>query len=235
MGSKFNNNHTLYEDLLKKEISQTDQTAQLVEYHDYYPSYGNDKVKCKNLGEKFASINSYFLEYLREYHIPGAFIKLEEKNSLLFQKHEKFPFSVKILNIIDKRTARIFDKKEFETLGLPLFELHYGKGKDSLISESHLIAFDLCGIEDIKIINRICSKINAVLKSFFERRNSLLAEVTCFFGKNQDKIFLIDDFTPASMKIIPLNKENHTIDPYKFGTAAEIKQYTDHLFNLMST
>ena len=234
MGSKFNNNHTLYEDLQKKGNPVIDQSGLLIEYHDYY-SNGNGKIKCKNLGEKFASINSYFLEYLREYHIPGAFIKPEGKSSLLFQKHEKFPFSVRILNIIDKRTARILDKKEFDPLVLPLFELHHGSGKDSLISESHLIAFDLCSIEEIKIINRICSKINAVLKSFFERRNSLLAEVNCFFGKNQDKIFLVDDFTPASMKIVSLNKENHIIDPYKFGTAAEIKQYTDHLFNLMST
>lgn len=234
MGPKSNNNHALYEDLLKKENPVTDQPAQLIEYHDYY-SNGNDKIKCKNLGEKFASINSYFLEFLREYHIPGAFLKLEGKNSLLLQKHEKFPFSVRILNIIDKRTSKIFDKKEFDSLMLPIFEFHHGNGKDSLISESHLIAFDLCNIEEIKIINRICSKINAVLKSFFERRNFLLAEVTCYFGKNEDKIFLIDDFTPPSLKVIPINKDNHFVDPYKFGTASEIKQYTDHLFNLMST
>ena len=234
MGSKFNNNQLLYEDLLKKDNPESDQPAQIIEYHDYY-SNGNGKIKCKNLGEKFASINSYFLEYLKEYHIPGAFIKLEGKNSLLFQKHDKFQFSVRILNLIDKRTARVFDKKEFDPLVLPLFELHHGNGKDSLISESHLIAFDLCNIEEIKIINRICSKINAVLKSFFERRNSQLAEVTCYFGKNEDKIFLINEFTPSSLKVIPFIKDNNFIDPYKFATASEIKQYTDHLFNLMST
>jgi len=234
LGSKFNNNHTLYEDLLKKENPEPEPPFQVIEYHDYYCN-GNGKIKCKNLGEKFASINSYFLDYLREYHIPGAFLKLEGKNTLLFQKYDKFPFSVRILNIIDKRTGRIFNKKELDPLVLPLFELHHGSGKDSLISESHLIAFDLCTIDEIKTINRICSKINAVLKSFFERRNSLLAEVTCSFGKNEDKIFLVDDFTPPSMKVIPLTRENHFIDPYKFGTASEIKQYTDHLINLMST
>jgi phosphoribosylaminoimidazole-succinocarboxamide synthase len=81
----------------------------------------------------------------------------------------------------------------------------------------------------------MCSKINAVLKSFFERRNSLLAEVTCHFGKSEDKIFLVDDFTPASLKVLPLNQNDRYPDPYKFGTSAEIKQYTDHLFNLMSS
>lgn len=235
MGLKFNNNKTIFEDLLKKDNHDDDHNFQMVEYPDYFIDLNNNKIKSKNLGEKFAAINSFFLDYLKEYHIPCSFLKLENKTCLKYLKHDKYPFSVRILNVIDKRTSRIFHKREFDNLPLPVFELHYGIGKDTLISESHLISFDLCNIEDYKIINRICSKINAVMKSFFERRNSILAEVTCHFGKLDDKIYLIDDFTPASLKVIPLNKDNHFVDPYKFATSAEIKHYTDHLFNLMST
>jgi hypothetical protein len=61
-----------------------------------------------------------------------------------------------------------------------------------------------------------------------------MAETTCSFGKFDDKIFVVDDFTPRSLKVIPLIKDNKTIDPYKFATAAEIKHYTDQLYNLMS-
>jgi len=234
LGLKFNNNKTIIEDLLKKDIPEADNAFQFIEYYDYFVDLNNNKIKSKNLGEKFASINSHFLDYLKEYHIPTSFCKLDNKNKLKHIKYNKFPFSIRILNIIDKRTSRILNKKEYDTLLLPLFEFHYGIGKDTLISENHLITFDLCSIEDIKVINRICSKINAVLKSFFERRNSILTEVTCHFGKSEDKIYLVDDFTPASLKVIPLNKDNHYIDPYKFSTSAEIRQYTDHLFNLMS-
>jgi phosphoribosylaminoimidazole-succinocarboxamide synthase len=235
LGLKFNNNKIIFEDLLKKDNHDDNHTFQMVEYPDYFIDLNDNKIKSKNLGEKFAAINSFFLDYLKEYHIPSSFLKLENKTYLKYLKHDKYPFSIRILNVIDKRTSRIFHKKEFENLPLPVFELHYGIGKDTLISESHLISFDLCNIEDYKIINRICSKINAVIKSFFERRNSLLAEVTCHFGKLDDKIYLLDDFTPASLKVIPLNKDNHFVDPYKFATSAEIKHYTDHLFNLMST
>jgi len=149
-------------------------------------------------------------------------------------KHKRFPFAVKILNVADKRTAKIFNIKESEVLNLPVFEIHTGNGKDTLISESHLIAFDLCTVEQMKLINRICSKVNAVLKSFFERRGYILAEANCHFGKYDEKIFLVDDFTPKSLKIIPLNKSEKSIDPYKFSTSAEIKHYTNHLFNIMS-
>ncbi len=232
--NKNNNNNHFGEELHKKELLFDEKDYFILEYFDFINSNGDKKVKIKNLGEKFAFINSFFFDYLKEYHIPAAFVRNHDKNSLKFIKHKRFPFGIKILNIIDKRTAKIFGHKEGEILNLPIFELHYGNGKDSMIAESHLITFDLCSIEELKIINRICSKINAVLKSYFERRGYLLAEATCHFGKNEDKIFVVDDFTPQSLKIIPINKTEKSIDPYKFSTSSEIKHYTDHLFNMMS-
>ena len=232
--NNFNNINDFEEGLPKKDLFLDEKDYFIIEYFDFLSVNGDKKVKIKSLGEKFASINSFFFEYLKEYHIPVAFVKNHNKTSLKFIKYKKFPFSIKILNIVDKRTAKIFNKKEGELLSLPVFEIHLGDGKDSLISESHLLAFDLCSTEDFIIINRICSKVNAVLKSFFERRGFLMAETKCSFGKFEEKIFIVDDFTPLSLKVIPLTKDNKGIDPYKFTTSAEIRHYTEHLYNLMS-
>jgi phosphoribosylaminoimidazole-succinocarboxamide synthase len=205
----------------------------IIEYPDFIEESSNKKVKCKNLGEKFAFINSFIFDYLKEYHIPVAFIKPQNKNSLWFYRYHKFPFSVKILNTADKRISRIFTVKENSPLNIPIFEYHLGPGKDNCISENHLTSFEICSNEDLRLINRICSKINAVLRSFFERRNASLVELSCFFGKTDDKLWLVDDFTPRSLKVIPVNND-HMIDPYKFSTSAEIKKYTDYLHNIMS-
>jgi phosphoribosylaminoimidazole-succinocarboxamide synthase len=204
----------------------------IVEYPDFIEENGNKRIKCKNLGEKFAFINSFIFDYLKEYHIPVAFIK-NDSHGLHFHKYQKFPFSVKILNSADKRISKVFSIKESTPLNIPILEYHYGTSKDSCISENHLISFDICSNEDIRIINRICSKVNAVLRSFFERRNSNLVEISCYFGKSEDKIWLVDDFTPRSLKVLPL-ENGHNIDPYKFATSIEIKRYTDFLHNLMS-
>jgi phosphoribosylaminoimidazole-succinocarboxamide synthase len=220
--------------LSEKVLPFDKQNYSVVEYSDFFLNGNSKKVRVKDLGEKFAAINSFFFDYLKEYHIPIAFIKLNNKVTLKFIKHERFLFYIKILNLIDKRTSKVFKKKEGELLDLPIFELHFGDQKDTLVNDSHLITFNLCTNEDMKIIYRICSKVNAVLKSFFERRNELLAEVSCFFGKAERKIYLIDDFTPKGMKIIPVNKGNKWIDPYKLSTSAEIKKYTDALFNMTS-
>lgn len=214
-----------------KTITLLDNNHILHQYSDTFSHNGKNKIKCKGLGEKFVSINSFFLDYLKEYQLPIAFVKAHNKNSLRYLKHDKLDFCIKILNLCDKRTAKIFGKKESDSLMLPLFEYHYGNGKDSMISESHLFTFNLCTAEDIKIINRICSKVNAILKSYFGRRNSTLAEVSCYFGKIEDKIYLIDDFTPNSLKVIPFDKNHSSIDPYNLQSAPLIKYYTDYLHN----
>jgi phosphoribosylaminoimidazole-succinocarboxamide synthase len=234
LNTTFNNNKTLYEEFHKKDLPLDNSEYIIHEYSDYFQDGGEKKIKTKDLGEKFASINAFFFDYLKEYHIPAAFIKNIEKNKLKFIKYTPFPFLVKILNVTDKRTAKIFGDKEGKVLNLPLYEFHYGDGKDNLISESHLISYNLCSNEDLKLISRICSKINAVLKSFFERRSLLLAEVSCNFGKADEKIYLVDDFTPKSLKVLPLSNESKWSDPYKLTTSSQIKNYTNQLYNIMS-
>lgn len=218
----------------KTDIPFDDQNYQSIEYYDCYHISPVKKTKIKDLGAKVASTNAFFFDYLKEYHIPTAFIKKNSENSLMFINNKEFPFRVKMLNSADKRIAKIFGLKDREEMKLPIFELHFGNGKDSLISESHLVAFDLCNSDDLKLINRICSKVNAVLKSFFERRNEIMPEMSVQFGKFEEKIFLTGDFSPSSLKILPKDDSVKFPDPYKLSTTAEIKKYTDHLFNIAS-
>lgn len=191
------------------------------------------EIKPKDFGQKSAQLNVFFLDYLKEFHIPTAFVKLHSASSILNLKHRRIPFSIKILNTLDKRTAKIFNHKEGEILNLPIFEYHYGGNKDSIITESHIVSFDLCSIEDLRLMTRICSKINAVLRSFFERRNLILSELSCIFGKNSDKFFLVEDFSPQSLKVISSDKTLKLPDPYKLTTPSDVKKYSDFLINLL--
>ena len=235
MTIKSDNNNFLTGELVSRDFPLDGNDYLLIEYPDFITDEKNKKIRVKGLGEKFASINSFFMDYLKEYHIPASYIKNHSKSVLKHISFQKFPFYVKILNIIDKRTAKIFSKREYEPLNLPIFEYHYDNGKDSFVSESHLTAFDFCTYEELRLIGRICSKVNAVLKSFFERRNEILAEVNCYFGKSEDKIYLIEDFTPRSIKTIPIEKNDKALNPYKLTTPNQLRKYTDHLFKLTNT
>ena len=50
----------------------------------------------------------------------------------------------------------------------------------------------------------------------------------------EDKVFLIGDFSPASIKIFPKDESVKWTNPYKFTSAAEVRKYTEHLFNIAS-
>lgn len=224
----------MIETILRKDIPFDEGNYQLIEYQDNYFIDDKKKIKVKDIGKKVALTTAFFFDYLKEYHIPTTFLRKDGDASLKFSVAQEFPFRIKILNLADKRNSKIFGMKEGAEMNLPVFEFHYGCGKESIISESHLIAFNLCSSEDMKLIIRICSKINAVLKSFFDRRNENLAEICCHFGKNEDKIFLIGDFSPAGVKIFPKDESVKWTNPYKLSTTAELKKYTEHLFNIAS-
>jgi len=224
----------MIETVTRNDIPFDEGIYNIVEYLDYFFISENKKVKVKDAGKKTAQLIAFFHDYLKEYHIPTAFFRNESDNSLRFLTSKQYPFRVKVLNNVDKRNSNVFNIKETTELTLPIFEFHYGNRKESIICESHLIAFDLCNTEDLKLISRICSKINAVLKSFFERRNETLAEISCSFGKFEDKILLTGDFSPTSLKIFSKEDNSKTINPYKLSTSAEIKNYTNHLFNIAS-
>ena len=224
----------MIETLKRNDIPFDEGDYQLIEYQDVYSVTEDKKVKVKDIGKKVALTNTFFFDYLKEYHIPTAFLRKDGESALKFSTFKEYPFRIKILNSADKRNSKIFGIKEGTELNLPVFEFHYGNCKESLISESHLIAFNLCNSEDMKLIIRICSKINAVLKSFFERRNEILAELSCHFGNHDDKVLLVGDFSPASLKIFPKDDSVKWTNPYKLTTASDVKKYTEHLFNIAS-
>jgi len=216
---------------IKENLSGTEADLKLIEYSDFFFTPKYVKVAAKRYGEKSALLNSYFFEYLKGYNIPIAFVKKADKGSLQFLKYTEFTFRVKILNSADVRTSKIFSIKSGSPLELPIQEYHYGDSKESVITESHIISFNLCSYDELKIINRLCSKINAIVKSFFERRNLSLVELTCTFGKFDGKIYLIGDFSPLSIKIVS-NKPDEKLGPYKIETFSQMKKYTDYLIKL---
>ncbi|MCX6149824.1 MAG: hypothetical protein NTX22_04800 [Ignavibacteriales bacterium] len=224
----------VYEETGKIIYLCEDENYFSIEYTDDVNLNSKEIVKIKNIGAKFTLSNSFFLDYLNAYNIQTGYKKVEE-NSIVLNKHYQFPFYIKILNIIDKRTAKIFNKQEGSNLQIPLLTFHFGNSPDNMISENHLMALELCLLEDIKVMKRICSKVNAVLKSFFERRNTTLAEVNCYFGKEDEKVFIVDDFTPLSLKILQTNSNGNTINPYKIKSAEDIKNYSEFLLTLISS
>ena len=220
------NKNILQEEIGENNYIDKESNTYVIEYSDEI-KLNRRKTKIEEIGNKFAQINAFFLDYLNAYNIPTGFISTQ-KNKIILNNHIRYSFEISVLNVINSRMSGLFNKNEGETLSIPIFEFCVGNSEDNFVNESHLISLDLCTNEEIKIIKRICSKINAVLKSFFERRNCVLAEYKCSFGKDSEKIFVINNFTPKSLMVLAEN-----INAYKINKPSEFRYYTEFIYNLI--
>lgn len=225
----------------KKKISATDKQEKsssevfLKSFSDSIHSSNGTRIRFKQLGEKFAAIESYFFTYLSEYNIPTSFQRQSDETTLQLSVQQRLPFTVRVLNNADTVIAKVFDVEEGFSLKVPITEFYVESHPDLPISESHIVSFDVCSVNQLKLMNRICSKINAVLKFYFERRSALLTEVILQFGLHGDKVLLYGDLTPLSMKVISKENGRSQMNPYLMDTTKDVKKYTEYLYKLTNS
>lgn len=194
-------NKIIYKDSEKIFYLDKSETNLILSYTNYLLLSDGKTIQLNGKKKLFSSIADFFFNLLKNYNLPINYVSKKENNDLIFSRCSLYPFYLIVRNSIDERTAKIFNRKENEKLSLPIIEFKYGNNEDNFIAESHILALNLAAPYDAKIIKRLASKVNAVLKSFFERRNAYLNEFQIGFGKNDNKIFIAQDFTPSNVII----------------------------------
>lgn len=109
-------------------------------------------------------------------------------------------------------------------LQVPVFENYLSADSNYQLNDHHVISFGILPLADFKMIGRIATKVNVILKSYFERRNLLLAQMSCTFGKSGDKVVLLGKFSPHSFKLLPKDDPGSEFD---LSTPSSIKKYLE--------
>ena len=74
----------MIETIKRNDIPFDEGDYQLIEYKDVYSVAEDKKVKVKDIGKKVALTNTFFFDYLKEYHIPTAFLRKDGESALKF-------------------------------------------------------------------------------------------------------------------------------------------------------
>ncbi|MEE9186481.1 MAG: phosphoribosylaminoimidazolesuccinocarboxamide synthase [Bacteroidota bacterium] len=163
------------------------------EFMDDSPSLnGKRRVKIKDKGALNNEVSSLIFEYLNGYHVHSHFVKKLSANEMLVRRLEIMPLEVVVRNVAAGRLCRSHGIKEGQELPHPIIE-HYLKNSRlgyPLLNEFHISALELATPEELKSINRTASKINAVLKSFFDRRKLKLVDFKLEFGRYNGQILV---------------------------------------------
>lgn len=192
-----------------KIVYHTDDPELVVlEFKDESPVFEGKKVKAKNKSVINATISAILFQYLENYHVPNHFVKAGQDKQLVCKKLEMIPIEVVVRNMAAGDFCERFGLEEGASLATPVIEL-FLKEKDSrkMINEYHAYAFELANTDEMRSIFRIASKTNAVLRSYFERRNLKLVNFKLEFGRFKQQIFMGDELSLDSIRLGEMNSK----------------------------
>lgn len=176
----------------------------IVEFKDTETKFdGDKKAKFKNKALLKNTITHILFEYLEGYNIPTHYDKKINDTQMLVKKLKMIPIFLVIRNVAAGSLCDRFKIQKGNILKYPVIEYYLKDDKlnNPMILESHAYAFDYATPDEMKYISRITSKINAVLKSFLERRKLKLIDYKLEFGRYKNSLCLADEITPDTCRL----------------------------------
>ncbi len=201
----------LYEGRSKKIYTLEDSDQLIMEFKDDALVF--EKIKSEAIKGK-ATINKdislYIYSYLEGFHIPTHFIKDLGGKEMLIKKLEMIPVEVVMRNFAAGSFCERYNLESGTELSYSIVEffLKREQPNNPMINQTHLVAFQLATPEEVRMIERMTSKINAVLKSFFSRRNLQLIDFKVEYGRYKNKILLGDEISLDTCRLWDISNES---------------------------
>lgn len=175
-------------------------------------------------------ISSYLFKYLAGFRIPTHFMDKISSSEMLVKQLTMIPLAVQVHNVAAGEFCKRFGMKDGTELTVPIIE-HYYKNPDlgnPLTNEFHIYSLGLATPEQLRSINRLASKTNVVLRSFFDRRELKLLSMNLEFGVLGNQIMIGDEISPRTCRFADMQKkERGTKDIFANGNGDTLEAYTE--------
>ncbi len=191
---------------------------------EFRPEIAVDSKKVLRIKDRpkiAAELQAFIFAYLETYQIPTHFFS-QSGSELVVKRLNIIPVEVTVRNIVSVAFAKRFKHyKQKQQLDFPIFEYYLRDEFGGFyVNDTHLYALQLLTPEEFRTINRLASKIDAVMKSFLERRGFTLMDITLKFGKYKGVIMLGDEISPENITAI----DNTTGDEISIASARDSRE-----------
>lgn len=208
----------LYEGKAKKVWTTDDPTQVIVEYKDDATAFdGAKKGVIVGKGEINCAVSTVLFQYLESYQVKTHFIQRLSAREMLTKKVDIVGVEAVMRNIATGSLVKRLAFPEAQVLEYPVYETYLKNDAlgDPLINEHHAYALNIAKPEELRAIFRLTGKINAILRSFFDRRGMILVDFKLEFGRYQGEIILADEISPDTCRIWD-RKSNKKLDKDRF-------------------
>jgi len=193
----------LYEGKSKIVYPTDNDTEILIHFKDDATAFdGVKKGKIKGKGIVNNKMSCHLFQYLERYNVPTHFIEQVSNNEMLVKKVEIIKVEVVMRNIAAGSFCKRYGIEEGINLQTPILEFYLKEDAlhDPLMNEYHAYALELATREEVQYFSKQAIKINAVLRSYFQRRDILLVDFKLEFGRFEDNIILADEISPDTCR-----------------------------------
>ena len=175
-------------------------------------------------------ISSYLFKYLAGFRIPTHFMDKVSSSEMLVKQLAMIPLEVRVHNVAAGEFCKRFGMKDGAELTVPVIE-HYYKNPElgnPLTNEFHIYSLGLATPDQLRAINRLASKTNVVLRSFFERRELRLVSMNLEFGVIGNQLMIGDEISPRTCRFADMQKKDRgTKDIFANGNGDTLEAYTE--------
>jgi phosphoribosylaminoimidazole-succinocarboxamide synthase len=199
-----NKKELLYEGKAKKVWSTDEPDQVIVEFKDDATAFnGTKKGTIAGKGEYNCAISTILFQYLESYEVPTHFIQRLSEREMLAKKVDIVKLEAVMRNVATGSLVKRLAFPEGAVLEYPIFETYYKNDElgDPLINEHHAFALGIAKPEEVRAIFRMTSKINAILRSYFDRRGLMLVDFKLEFGRFGSELLLADEISPDTCRI----------------------------------
>jgi len=194
----------LHEGKAKRVFKTDNPRFLLMEFKDDISAFdGVKKAQLSRKGEFNNRVSTFLFEYLEGYSVPTHFVQSVSATEMLVKNLQMIPIEVVMRNISTGSLVKRYGYEEGKELSYPVFELFLKDDSrhDPMMNETHAYAFGIATPEQMRTIQRITSKVNAILKSFFDRRGLILVDFKLEFGHHEGVVYLADEISADSCRI----------------------------------
>jgi phosphoribosylaminoimidazole-succinocarboxamide synthase len=200
----FNKGEKLYEGKAKILYSTDDPKKLIMYYKDDATAFdGAKKGTILQKGVVNNAITEVIYKMLEKNGIKTHYLEKLSDREALVRKVKIMPIEVVVRNIAAGSICKKLGIKEGLELKPPILEFFYKNDElhDPPINEYHVKTFGWASDEDVKTIKKETFKVNDLLLKFFDDIGIRLVDFKLEFGKQDEKIFLADEFSPDGSRL----------------------------------
>ncbi len=185
----------------KNLLRSGDPGILLMQLKDEHDRSRNDHSEPSEKIVFAGEVSSRLFAYLNEFRIPTHFVERVSATESRVRELSMIPLSITVWNVADGDFNKRFELSEARELPVPVLE-HWWKNKSKvqLVNEFHLYSLGIVTPEHYRSMNRIASKANIVLRSFFERRGLKLVSTQFEFGIQDGQLMIADEISQRTCR-----------------------------------